>query len=155
MSTVEQSIEVDVPVGVAYDQWTQFESFPTFMDGIEEVRQIDDTHLHWRANLGGHEVEWDAVITEQLPDERIAWKATDGKANAGVVTFHRLSDASSRIMVQIEHESEGVMEKVGSALGADTHEVKNALRRFKDLVESRGGSTGSWRGTVEGGQTRP
>ncbi|MDP9257234.1 MAG: SRPBCC family protein [Actinomycetota bacterium] len=154
MSTVEQSIEVDVPVRVAYDQWTQFESFPNFMDGIEEVRQIDDTHLHWRANLGGHEVEWDAVITEQLPDERIAWKATDGKANAGVVTFHRLSDASSRIMVQIEHESEGVMEKVGSALGADTHEVKNALARFKDLVESRGDSTGAWRGTVEGGQTR-
>ena len=152
MSTVEQSIEVGVPVHVAYDQWTQFESFPNFMDGIEEVRQIDDTHLHWRAKLGGHEVEWDAVITEQLPDERIAWKATDGKANAGVVTFHRLSDASSRIMVQIEHESDGVMEKVGSALGADSHEIKNALERFKDLVERRGDSTGAWRGTVEGGR---
>src|SRR4029079_10224696 len=117
MSTVEQSIEIAVPVGVAYDQWTQFESFPTFMDGIEEVRQIDDTHLHWRANLGGHEVEWDAVITEQLPDERIAWKATDGKANAGVVTFHRLSDDSSRIMVQIEHEREGGVEKHGPPPG--------------------------------------
>lgn len=154
MSTVEQSIEVDVPVRVAYDQWTQFESFPHFMDGIEEVRQIDDTHLHWRAKVAGREVEWDAVITEQLPDERIAWKATDGKANAGVVTFHRLSDASSRIMVQIEHESDGVMEKVGSALGADSHQVKNSLERFKELVEHRGDSTGAWRGTVEGGQVQ-
>ena len=154
MSTVEQSIEVDVPVRVAYDQWTQFESFPHFMDGIEEVRQIDDTHLHWRAKVAGREVEWDAVITEQLPDERIAWKATDGKANAGVVTFHRMSDESSRIMVQIEHESDGVMEKVGSALGADSHQVKNSLERFKELVEHRGDSTGAWRGTVEGGQVQ-
>ena len=134
MSTVEQSIDVDVPVRVAYDQWTQFESFPEFMDGVEEVRQIDDTHLHWRAKVSGKEVEWDAVITEQLPDERVAWKATDGKANAGVVTFHRLSDDSSRIMVQIEHESDGVMEKVGSALGADTRQVKNSLERFKEIV---------------------
>ena len=149
MSTVEQSIDIDVPVSVAYDQWTQFESFPEFMDGIEEVRQIDDTHLHWRAKIGGHEVEWDAVITEQLPDERVAWKATDGKANAGVVTFHRLSDDSSRIMVQIEHESDGVMEKVGSALGADKREVKNSLERFKELVEQPGRRHGSWRGEVQ------
>jgi uncharacterized membrane protein len=150
MSTIEQSIDLEVPVRVAYDQWTQFESFPDFMDGIEEVRQLDDTHLHWRAKVGGHEVEWDAVITEQLPDERVAWRATDGKANAGVVTFHRLSDDSSRVMVQIEHESDGVMEKVGSALGADTREVKSSLQRFKELVESRGAS-GAWRGTVEHG----
>jgi uncharacterized membrane protein len=152
MSTVEESIEVDVPVRVAYDQWTQFESFPEFMDGVEEVRQLDDTHLHWRASFGGHEVEWDAVITEQLPDERVAWRATDGRINAGVVTFHRLSDGSSRVMVQIEHESEGVMEKVGSALGADKREVKNSLERFKELVERRRGATGAWRGEVEGGE---
>ena len=111
MSTVEQSIDVDVPVRVAYDQWTQFESFPSFMDGVEEVRQIDDTHLHWRAEVAGHEVEWDAIITEQIPDERVAWKATDGKANAGVVTFHRLSDSSSRVMVQIDHEAEASWRK--------------------------------------------
>jgi uncharacterized membrane protein len=154
MSTVEQSIDIDVPVRVAYDQWTQFESFPQFMDGVEEVRQIDDTHLYWRAKVAGRDVEWDAVITEQLPDERVAWKATDGKANAGVVTFHRLSDDSSRIMVQIEHESDGVMEKVGSALGADAHQVKNSLERFKELVERRRGATGAWRGTVEGGQVK-
>ena len=154
MSTVEQSIDVDVPVRVAYDQWTQFESFPSFMDGVEEVRQIDDTHLHWRAEVAGHEVEWDAIITEQIPDERVAWKATDGKANAGVVTFHRLSDSSSRVMVQIDHEAEGVMEKVGSLLGADTREVKNSLQRFKDLVEGRGQATGAWRGDVEGGEVK-
>ena len=154
MARIEKDIVVDVPVTVAYDQWTQFESFPEFMDGVEEVRQIDDTHLHWRAKVAGHEVEWDAVITEQLPDERVAWKATDGKANAGVVTFHRISDESSRVMVQIEHESEGVMEKVGSALGADKREVKNSLQRFKELVERRRGATGAWRGEVEGGDVQ-
>jgi uncharacterized membrane protein len=154
MSTVEESIEVDVPVRVAYDQWTQFESFPEFMDGVEEVRQLDDTHLHWRASFGGHEVEWDAVITEQLPDERVAWRATDGRINAGVVTFHRLSDGSSRVMVQIEHESEGATEKVGSALGADSHQVKKSLEQFKELVESRGRETGAWRGTVEHGDVQ-
>jgi len=151
MSTVEKSIDIDVPVRVAYDQWTQFESFPQFMDGVEEVRQLDATHLHWRAKIGGHAVEWNAVITEQIPDERVAWKATDGTPNAGVVTFHRLSDESSRVMVQIEHESEGMMEKVGSALGADSREVKNSLESFKELVESRGSATGAWRGEVEQG----
>jgi uncharacterized membrane protein len=154
MSTVEQSIDVDVPVRVAYDQWTQFESFPEFMDGVEEVRQVDDTHLHWKANVSGREVEWDAVITEQLPDERVAWRATDGKANAGVVTFHRLSDHSSRVMVQIEHETEGLMEKVGSAFGADTREVKSSLQSFKELVERRQSATGAWRGEVENGQVQ-
>ena len=154
MSSVEQSIDIDVPVSVAYDQWTQFESFPQFMDGIEEVRQIDDTHLHWRAEIGGHDVEWDAVITEQLPDERIAWKSTDGTANAGVVTFHRLSDDASRVMVQIEHETNGVMEKVGSALGADSRQVKNSLERFKELVERRGAASGAWRGEVDQGGTQ-
>jgi uncharacterized membrane protein len=154
MSTVEQSIDVDVPVRVAYDQWTQFESFPEFMSGVDEVRQVDDTHLHWKATVSGHEVAWDAVITEQIPDERVAWKATDGKANAGVVTFHRLSDQSSRVMVQIEHESDGLMEKVGSALGADTREVKSSLQGFKELVERRHSATGAWRGEVEGGHVQ-
>jgi uncharacterized membrane protein len=153
MSTVEQSIDIDVPVRVAYDQWTQFESFPQFMDGIEEVRQLDDTHLHWRARIGGHDVEWNAVITEQLPEERVAWRSTDGTPNAGVVTFHRLGDESSRVMVQIEHESEGVMERVGSALGADKRQVKNSLEQFKDLVEQRG-ATGAWRGEVDHGDVR-
>ncbi|HEY3667728.1 MAG TPA: SRPBCC family protein [Polyangiaceae bacterium] len=154
MSTVEQSIEIDVPVGVAYDQWTQFESFPQFMDGVEEVRQLDDTHLHWRAEVAGRVAEWDAVITEQVPEERIAWRATDGKANGGIVTFARIGGASTRVTVQIEHESEGIMEKVGSALGADSREVKNSLESFKELVESRGQATGGWRGTVREGETQ-
>jgi uncharacterized membrane protein len=147
MSTVEQSIDLDVPVRTAYDRWTRFEDFPSFMKGIEEVRQIDDTHLHWKAKVGGHVKEWDAEITEQHPDERVAWKATDGSPNAGVVTFHRLSDSTSRVMVQIEHEPEGVVEKVGGALGADSHRVKGDLERFKELVETQGGASG-WRGDV-------
>jgi uncharacterized membrane protein len=148
MGTVEQGIDLDVPVRTAYDRWTQFEDFPQFMKGVQQVRQIDDTHLHWKAEIAGHTKEWDAEITEQHPDERVAWKATDGSPNAGVVTFHRLSDSSSRLMVQIEHEEDGVVEKVGSAHGADTHRVKGDLERFKELVETHGAAGGGWRGDV-------
>jgi uncharacterized membrane protein len=150
LGSVEQSIDLDVPVKTAYDRWTQFEEFPRFMKGIKEIRQIDDTHLHWKAEIGGHVKEWDAEITEQRPEERVAWKATDGSPNAGVVTFHRLSDDQSRLMVQIEYEEEGLLEKVGGALGADTHRVKDDLQRFKELVEAHG-ATGGWRGEVEHG----
>jgi uncharacterized membrane protein len=148
VGSIEQSIDLDVSVEIAYDQWTQFEEFPKFMRGVKEIRQIDDTHLHWKAEIAGHVKEWDAEITEQRPDERVAWKAIDGSPNAGVVTFHRLSDDQSRLMVQIEHEEDGLLEKVGSALGADTHRVKGDLERFKELVEARG-ATGAWRGEVE------
>src|SRR3981081_141892 len=106
MATVEKSIEVNVPVRRAYDQWTQFESFPQFMEGIKEVRQVDDTHLHWTAKIGGKEVEWDAEITEQIPDERIAWRSTGGRKHAGVVTFHRIDDSTTRVMLQLEAEPE-------------------------------------------------
>ena len=112
MSTIEQSIELDVPVHTAYNQWTQFEEFPAFMDGVAEVRQLDDRHLHWVAELGGTRHEWDAEITEQLPDERVAWRNTDGKDNAGVVTFHKLDDARSRVMVQLDFVPEGIKEKL-------------------------------------------
>jgi uncharacterized membrane protein len=149
VSSVQESIDLDVPVRVAYDQWTQFESFPRFMEGVEEVRQLDPTHLHWRVNFGGHETEWDAEITEQRPDERIAWKSTDGTPNAGVVTFHRLSDTSSRVTVQIEHGAEDAIEKAGSALGFDSRRVKASLERFKEFIEQRGAPTGAWRGEVE------
>ena len=149
MTTVEQHIDIDVPVRVAYDQWTQFEEFPAFMDGIESVKQIDDTHLHWVAEVGGARREWDAEITEQHPDHRIAWRSTDGTDNAGVVTFHRLNDAQTRVMVQIDHEPEGLVEKAGSALGFDDRRVKGDLQRFKDLVEARGAPMGGWRGDVE------
>ena len=153
MPTIEQSIEVEVPVQTAYNQWTQFEDFPQFMEGVESVRQLDPTHLHWVARIGGAEEEWDAEITEQLPDDRIAWKAVGGKGNAGVVTFHRLDDRRCKIMVQFDWQAEGVVERIGSALGQDDRQVKSDLERFKDLIEGRGAATGAWRGVVEQGDT--
>ena len=148
MANIERSIDVDGPVRAAYDQWTQFEEFPKFMEGVEEIRQIDDTHLHWVADIGGTRHEWDAVITEQLPDERVAWRNTDGKDNAGVVTFHKLSDDQSKLMVQLDFVPEGIKEKVGDLIGAPDRRVKSDLERFKELVESRGDASGSWRGEV-------
>jgi uncharacterized membrane protein len=152
MSRIEQSIEVEVPVSTAYNQWTQFEEFPRFMEGVESVTQLDDTHLRWVAEVGGSRHEWDAEISEQRPDERVAWHATDGKSNAGVVTFHRLDDNRTKVMVQMDYEPEGIKESLGSALGADERRVKGDLKRFKELVEGRGVETGAWRGEVEQGQ---
>ena len=146
---IEQSIDLDVPVRAAYDQWTRFEEFPQFMKGVEEIQQLDDRHLHWVAELGGTRHEWDAEITEQQPDERVAWRNTDGKDNAGVVTFHKLSDTSSRVMVQIDFVPEGIKEKVGAAINAPDRQVKGDLERFKELVEAKGGpDEGGWRGEV-------
>jgi uncharacterized membrane protein len=148
MSTIEQSVELDVPVQTAYNQWTQFEEFPQFMDGVEEIRQIDDRHLHWVAKFGGTRHEWDAEITEQLADERVAWRNTDGKENAGVVTFHKLDDQHSRVMVQMDFVPEGIKEKLGDALGAPDRRVQGDLERFKELIEARGRESGAWRGEV-------
>ena len=149
MSTIEQSIDVNVPVRTAYNQWTQFEEFPQFMEGVEAVRQLDNQRLHWRANVGGKVEEWDAVITEQHPDERIAWKNTTGASNAGVVTFHRLSDTTTRVMLQLEYDPQGVVENVGDMLGVVSRRVANDLERFKEFIEARGQETGAWRGEVE------
>jgi uncharacterized membrane protein len=148
MSTIEQSIELEVPVQTAYNQWTQFEEFPAFMEGVEQVRQIDERRLHWVAEFGGTRHEWDAEITEQLPDERVAWRNTDGKENAGVVTFHRLDQERSRVMVQMDWVPEGIKEKLGDALGMSDRRVKGDLARFKGLIESRGRESGAWRGEV-------
>lgn len=150
MSTIEKSVEVNVPVRTAYDQWTQFEAFPRFMEGIEQVTQLDNTHLHWKANIAGKIKEWNAIITEQHPDERIAWKSTDGAKNAGVITFHRLSDQKSKIMLQLDYEPEGAVENVGDAMGAVSLRVAGDLQRFKEFIESRGHETGAWRGEVKG-----
>src|SRR5581483_10618829 len=117
MATIEQSIEVAVPVRTAYNQWTQFEEFPSFMDGVKEVRQLDDTHLHWVVTQDGHTEEFDTEISEQIPDERVAWKTTDGTTHAGVVTFHRLDETHCKLMVQMEWQPEGVLETLGAALG--------------------------------------
>ena len=154
MSTIEQSIEVAVPVRTAYNQWTQFEEFPRFMEGVEEVRQLDDTHLHWRTKVGGREQEFDAQITEQRPDERIAWTATQGVEQAGVVTFHRVDDGRTKVMLQLDAEPEGAVEKVGDALGVLKRRVKGDLERFKELIEGRGVESGAWRGEVKAGEPR-
>jgi uncharacterized membrane protein len=148
MSSILKSIDVQVPVRTAYDQWTQFEEFPAFMEGVESVRQIDDANLHWRAEIGGRKLEWTARITEQTPDKRIAWTSTSGARNAGVVTFHRLSDDSSRVTLQVDYEPEGVVETVGDLMGALSMRAQGDLERFKEFIEARGEETGAWRGRI-------
>ena len=149
MASVEKSIEVNVPVSTAYNQWTQFEEFPRFMEGVESVTQLDDTHLRWVAEIGGKREEWKAEITEQHPDERVAWRAVEGKGNAGVVTFHHIDDNRTRVTVQMDWTPEGLSEQLGSAVGADDRRVKADLERFKETIEARGVESGAWRGTVE------
>jgi uncharacterized membrane protein len=149
MSKIEESTEVNVPIRTAYDQWTQFESFPMFMEGVQQVRQLDDTHMHWKADIGGVVREWDAEITEQHPDERVAWKAIDGSQNAGAVTFHRLDAGKTKIMLQLDFDPEGVVENVGDKLGFVKRRAKGDLERFKEFIEASGTATGSWRGSVD------
>ena len=151
MAEITKSIDVDVPVSVAYNQWTQFEEFPRFMEGVEEVTQLDDTRLHWVATVAGQRKEWYARITEQIPDERIAWVAEGGTFNSGVVTFHRLDENQSRVTLQMEYDPDGFVEEVGDKLGFVTRRVQGDLDRFKEFIEGRGAETGAWRGTV----TRP
>ena len=148
MATINETIELDVPVRTAYNQWTQFEEFPRFMEGIERVEQLDDTHLRWHGEIAGKDEQWESEITEQDPDQRIAWKTTAGNGPHGVVTFHRLEDQRSKVAVQMDYEPEGMTEKVGSALGFDSRRVKGDLERFRDLLEARGAETGAWRGEV-------
>lgn len=149
MANYEYSIDVDVPVNVAYNQWTQFEEFPAFMEGVEEVIQIDDDTLLWKAEIAGHDLEWHAEITEQTPDHRVAWTNTDGATNAGVVTFHHLDDNKTRVMLQLDYDPEGIIENIGVALGIVEGRVQGDLERFKKFIEGRGESTGAWRGTIE------
>ena len=147
-SSIMEAIEVNVPVRTAYDQWTQFEDFPQFMGSVHEIRQLDDKHLHWKANVAGEEKEWDAEITEQIPDKRIAWRSTSGVQNAGVVTFHRLADNCTRVTLQMDYQPEGPMEKIGDMLGAVRLETRQNLQRFKEMLEKRGHETGAWRGEI-------
>jgi uncharacterized membrane protein len=149
MSKILESIDVDVPVRTAYDQWTQFEEFPRFMEGVESVRQLDDTHLEWTASIAGRQKHWRAEIVEQVPDQRIAWQAVDGATNAGVVTFHRLDDRTSRVTLQLDVEPDGPIESTGDALGFVQRRATGDLERFKEFIEYRGVATGSWRGTVD------
>jgi uncharacterized membrane protein len=155
MSTIERSIDVNVPVRTAYDQWTQFEEFPRFMQGVTSVKQMGDRNLRWHAEVGGKAKEWTAEITEQIPDERVAWRSTSGARNAGVVTFHRLNDRSTRIMLQLEYDPEGMVENVGDTVGVVSGRVAGDLERFKEFIESRQSPTGAWRGEIPAkGSTR-
>ncbi|MCU1442165.1 MAG: cyclase [Cryobacterium sp.] len=149
MSTVSEDIDVQVPISVAYNQWTQFESFPQFLSGVDEVRQLDDRHLHWKVSIAGVKREFDAEITEQVPDDRIAWNSTGGEDHAGVVTFHRLSADSTRISVRMDWEPQGVVEAIGALLQVDDIQIGKDLRKFKELIESNGFETGAWRGSVD------
>jgi uncharacterized membrane protein len=149
MSTIEESIDIEVPVTAAYSQWTQFESFPQFMEGVERVDQQDDKHLHWVADIGGTRREWDAEITEQHPDHRIAWKALNQDGPDGVVTFHKLDETHTRVMVQMDYEPRGLVESAGSMIGVDNRRVRGDLESFKEFIEERGAATGRWSGDVE------
>lgn len=149
MANYEHSIDVNVPVRIAYNQWTQFEEFPNFMEGVKEVRQLDDTRLFWRAEIVGKEETWYAEISEQTPDQRIAWTSTTGAKHAGVVTFHFIDDDTTRIMLQIDYDPQGFIENVGAALGLVKSRMAGDMERFKAFIESRGVETGAWRGNVE------
>jgi uncharacterized membrane protein len=148
MANYEQSIDVNVPVRTAYNQWTQFEEFPRFMEGVESVTQIDDKTLRWKATIAGKTEEWTAEITEQSPDERVAWASTSGARNAGVVTFHHIDDNTTRVMLQIDYDPQGFVENVGDALGMVDRRMKGDLERFKEFIESRGMESGAWRGDI-------
>lgn len=157
MATVVEFVEVNVPVRTAYNQWTQFEEFPHFMEGVEEVKQLDDKRLHWRATIAGQTQEWDAEIDEQIPDERVAWHSTTGATNAGVVTFHYLEESRTRVTLQLDYDPEGLVQNIGSALNVPERRIKGDLERFKNFIEARGSETGEWRGTIQdhptGGQS--
>jgi uncharacterized membrane protein len=148
MSTIERSIELDVPASKAYDAWTQFELFPQFMEDVEDVRQLDDRRLHWRARIGDRTEEWEATITEQIPYKRVAWSSTGGARNAGVVTFHRLSEDRSKLMLQMEVEPQSLIQKVGDALGIASRKVERDLAGFKKFVEAAPPGIEGWHGRV-------
>jgi uncharacterized membrane protein len=148
-NNVVQTVDVAVPVTTAYNQWTQFESFPRFMEGVERIEQLTPTRTHWVTKIAGVQREFDAEITEQHPDERVAWRTEHGTHQAGVVTFHRLDDQHTRVTLQLEHKPEGIVEKAGDALGIVQRRVKGDLEHFKEFIESRGHEEGGWRGEVE------
>jgi HSP20 family molecular chaperone IbpA/uncharacterized membrane protein len=152
MSTIEKSVEVNAPVSTVYNQWTQFESFPRFMEGVTHVRQLNDKRLHWRAEIGGVDREWDSEIVQQLPDQQIAWRSVSGPRNSGVVAFQPLGSDRTRITLRMEYDPEGLVENVGNFLGVAERRVQGDLERFKKFIEARGQETGQWRGEIHGGE---
>ncbi|WP_344418449.1 SRPBCC family protein [Amycolatopsis minnesotensis] len=150
MSTITESVDVTVDVSTAYNQWTQFETFPEFMDGVDEIRQLDETRTHWTISVAGATREFDATITEQHPDERVAWRSDSGPTHAGVITFHRLDNATTRVTAQLDIDPEGFVENVADKTGILDRRIKGDMQRFKDFIEHREGrETGSWRGDVQ------
>ena len=145
---VEKSIQVDVPVTTAYNQWTQFEDFPHFMGGVKEVRQLGDDRMHWVAEIGGVKREWDAAVLEQVPDQKVAWAATSGATNAGAVRFQPAGPNSTIVYLELEYEPEGLVEQVGDKLGVVGRQAESDLERFKKLIEDQGYASGAWRGSV-------
>ena len=150
MARVEQQIDVDVPVNTAYNQWTQFEEFPRFMEGVKRVVQLDDKHLTWEAEIGGQKREWQAEIVDQIPNQRIAWRSTSGERNDGAVLFESLGPNQTRIRLTIDFEPDGALENLGTALGVVERRIKGDLERFKEFIEQRGQPTGAWRGEIHG-----
>ena len=148
MSTTQKSIEVELPISTVYNQWTQFEDFPHFMEGVERVTQLDDRRLHWVAEIAGTREEWDAEIVDQEPDRRISWRSISGTTNAGVVAFQLLGPNSTRVTLDLDVEPKGLKEKAGEKLGFVSKQVEGDLKRFKEFIESRNVETGAWRGTI-------
>ena len=150
MEHVEKSIEVDAPISTVYNQWTQFENFPQFMEGVKEVRQLDDKRLHWVAEIGGRRKEWDAEIFEQYPDHRIAWRSTSGARNSGQVIFTPVADNATKICLRLNYDPEGALENMADALGVVGRRVEGDLKRFKEFIQVRQRETGAWRGEIHG-----
>ncbi len=156
MSTVTKSVDVEANVPAVYNQWTQFSDFPRFMEGVDSVDQIDETRTHWTTSIGGVTREFDATITEQHPDERVAWKSDSGPTHAGVVTVHRIDDTHTRVTVQMDIDPEGFVENVADKLGIIDRRVQSDLDRFKTFIENRDGQeTGAWRGDVDRAPQQP
>jgi uncharacterized membrane protein len=151
MERLQKSIEVDRPLNQVYNQWTQFEEFPRFMEGVKSVKQLDDTRLHWVAEIGGKEKEWTAKIIEQIPDHRIAWESESGEFTSGVVSFQTVGPNRTRVTVEITYDPKGFVENAGDAIGVVSRRIENDLKRFKEFIENRGQETGAWRGTIREG----
>jgi uncharacterized membrane protein len=150
MQSITKTIDVNVPVQTAYNQWTQFEEFPRFMEGVREVRQLDNKRLHWHAEIGGKQKEWDAVISEQTPDRLVSWHSTTGAENRGTVSFQPINANSTRVTLRLDYDPEGFVENVGDKLGVVSARVEGDLKRFKQFIEERATETGAWRGEIHG-----
>jgi len=154
MASTEKSIDVNVPIRMAYNQWTQFEDFPRFMQGVQAVQQLDDKRLHWCADIGGKTEEWDAEIVEQTPDQAVAWRSTSGAENAGRITFLGLGPDATRVTLQLQYTPRNATEKTGDMLGVVSRQVDGDLKRFKEYIEARGAETGGWRGEIHDGEVQ-